>query len=345
VKAVTYLNYQDKYLPLELYAAPVVDVCIAREVNINKLLRGTGIFKADIIKGEHASPSQILRLFSNAQALTPGYDCAFQIGRRFAANQQSTAMQALHYSRNFEETLRLVKLFENVCSPFIAATFIKQKGSGYWLLKQKFGLGKLEQFVMEIFCTALVSLSQHILGHRIKFHFGFQWSKPRQIQEYEENLGYRTYFEQPTNIIAVQWSLLTKGNANRNDLLKRHAIHKANEFVMCKFSLLEHVRHLITDSPIAAPLPQIAEQLKTSPATLKRKLKEHGSSFKLLQDEVRKHQAIHCLILQGLNNEQSAHLMDISDPTNFRRSIKRWTGYTPSELKKACDFLPLLVTS
>jgi AraC-like DNA-binding protein len=339
---VTYLNYQDKYLPLELYAATVVDVCIARGVNINKLLRGTGVFKADIIKGEHASPSQILRLFSNAQALTPGYDCAFQIGRRLAANQQNTVMQALHYSRSFEESLRLVTLFENICSPFIAATFIKQNGSGYWLLKQKLGLGKLEQFVMEIFCTALVSLSQHVLGHRIKFHFGFQWQKPKQIQEYEENLGYRTYFEQPANVIAVQWSSLAKSYIIRNDLLKRHAIHKANELVMCKLSLLEHVRYLIAGSPIA-PLPQIAEQLKTSPATLKRKLKEHGSSFKQLHDEVRKHQAIHCLILQGLNNEQSALLMDISDATNFRRSIKRWTGYTPSELKKTCDFLPLIV--
>lgn len=338
---MTYLNYQDKYLPLELYAATVVDVCIAREVNINKLLRGTGIFKTDIIKGEHASPSQILRLFSNAEALTPGYDCAFQIGRRLAANQQSTVMQALHYSRSFEEAMRLVRLFENICSPFIAARFIKQNGSGYWLLKQKLGLGKLEQFVIEIFCTALVSLSQHIIGHRIKFHFGFQWQKPRQIQEYEENLGYRTYFEQPANIIAVEWSLLVKSNLNRNDLLKRHAIHKANELMMGKLSLLEHVRHLIADAPMS-PLPQIAEQLKTSPATLKRKLKEHGSSFTQLQDEVRKHQAIYYMILQGLNNEQSAQLMDISDSTNFRRSIKRWTGYTPSELKKICDFLPLL---
>ena len=338
---MTYLNYHDKYLPLELYAAPVLEVCIARGVNINKLLRGTSIFKSDIIKGECASPSQILRLFNNAQALTPGYDCAFQIGRRLAANQQNTIMQALHYSRNFGETLRIIKLFENVCSPFLAATFIKQDDCGYLLLKQKLGLAKLEMFITEVFCTALVSLSQHILGHRVKFHFGFEWPRPRQIQEYEENLGYRTYFEQPANIIAVQWTLLSTPSSKRNDLLKRHAMHKAISLNTDKLSLLEHVRHLIANSQ-SISLPEVSEQLKISSATLKRKLKEHGSSFKQLHDEERKHQAIHCLILQGLNNEQSALMMDISDSTNFRRSIKRWTGYTPSELKVICSFLPLM---
>ena len=68
-------------------------------------------------------------------------------------------------------------------------------------------------------------------------------------------------------------------------------------------------------------------------ATFKRKLKQHGSSFQELQDQLRKQQAVYWLQLQGLNNEESAIKMEFSDIPNFRRAVKRWTGLTPSQLR------------
>lgn len=338
-----YFNYQDKYLPLDLFAAPVLDVCKARGVDENKLLRGTGIFKTDIVRGEFASAKQLLKLLGNAASLTPGYDCAFQIGRRYAANQQHFVMQAIHQSRSFSEAVRIIKLFENICSPFLSASYFQENGCGYWLLRDKVGLGKLNQFITEIFCTALVSVSQHVLGHRIKFHFGFEWSKPRYIQEYEENLGHRNHFSQLFNIIAVDLSLLPEAATKRNDLSKWHALHQAKKQWHKQHTFLDYLRCFVAKYPHDS-LQEVAARMATSPATLKRKCKEHQISYKQLQDEVKKHQALHCLLFKGMNNEQSALTLNISDVTNFRRAIKRWTGKTPSELKYHCSFLPLVST-
>lgn len=334
-----YLTQQDKYLPLAFYTIPVIEVCCARGVKQDKLLRGTGIFKTDIIEGKTVSVSQILRLFTNAKSLTPGNDCAFQIGRAIASQQHSVT-HALAYSRNFEESLRIIKRFEGLCSPFIGATLLKENNCGYWLMRRKFDLGKLEQFILEIFTTAMVSLSQRLLGQRIKFHFGFTWQRPSYIQEYEENLGYRVHFEQPINMIAAELPQLQRPNLTPNNLMKWHELRKSNAEVTTKTSLLEHVRATLLQWPNLS-LPQAAEKLGMSAATLKRKLSEQAVSFTKLQYEVRKHQAIYYLLLQNLNNEQSASLMHISDITNFRRAIKSWTGYTPSQLKQLSPLLPL----
>ena len=80
-------------------------------------------------------------------------------------------------------------------------------------------------------------------------------------------------------------------------------------------------------------LDNIARQFSISPATFKRKLKLHNTHFKQLQDELGKQQATYLLQIQQFSNEQSAHLMQFNDIPNFRRSVKRWTGLTPSQLR------------
>ncbi|WP_286234325.1 helix-turn-helix domain-containing protein [Thalassotalea sediminis] len=339
MKRTTYLSYQDKCFPLQHFATPIIDVCSARYVDQQKLLRGTGIFKSDIVEGRNASAKQLLQLLQQAKDLTPGYDCAFQIGHQLATNQQNSVMQAIQYSRNIEEFFRLILVFKHIFSPFIGATFIKEENWGYFLLEQKFGKTKLTPFITEIFSTALVSLCHQLLGRKICFHFGFDWQQPRYIQEYEENLGFQIKFSQPCAFFALELANLGYQNQHRNDLRKWHAIHKAKKEYSSTPTLLELIRQQLKMSP-EMTMADLAQQLATSPATIKRKLREHGVSYTQLHQEVRKHLAIECLLVRGLNSEQSASILAISDPTNFRRAIKKWTGYTPSKLKQAYSITP-----
>ncbi|BDX08454.1 helix-turn-helix domain-containing protein [Planctobacterium marinum] len=73
--------------------------------------------------------------------------------------------------------------------------------------------------------------------------------------------------------------------------------------------------------------------MQISPATLKRKLKQHGTSFQKLQDLSKAQTALFDLKVKNLTNEQAAQSSQFKNLPNFRRTIKRWTGMTPSELK------------
>ena len=68
--------------------------------------------------------------------------------------------------------------------------------------------------------------------------------------------------------------------------------------------------------------------------TLQLKLKEEGTSFRKLQDEVRKELAIGYLKDGNDSICEIALLLGFSDQSAFQHAFKRWTGKTPGEYRQ-----------
>ena len=81
-------------------------------------------------------------------------------------------------------------------------------------------------------------------------------------------------------------------------------------------------------------LEQLASLLCMSRATLKRKLTLHHTSYQQLWDLHRQQVAVFELAEQQKCNEDVAQTLQFSDITNFRRSVKRWTGMTPDDIRR-----------
>ena len=76
----------------------------------------------------------------------------------------------------------------------------------------------------------------------------------------------------------------------------------------------------------------MAAAFDTSPASFKRRLARHGTHFQEQLDLSRRDLALYLYQVKGYSNEEVALHLGFNDVTNFRRSFKRWTGRTPSEL-------------
>ncbi len=81
-------------------------------------------------------------------------------------------------------------------------------------------------------------------------------------------------------------------------------------------------------------LSSCAQAFDTSPASLKRWLHNHHSSFQQQLDNARKILALSMIFVDGLSNDETAQRLRIHDRANFRRSFKRWTGTLPSRLRE-----------
>ena len=79
----------------------------------------------------------------------------------------------------------------------------------------------------------------------------------------------------------------------------------------------------------------VAESLHMSLRTLQRKLSEENTSYKTLLDETRKELANQYLRQACLSVSEVTYLLGFSEPSNFARAFKRWTGHTPSEFRTA----------
>ncbi|HBF31065.1 AraC family transcriptional regulator [Rhizobium sp.] len=80
-------------------------------------------------------------------------------------------------------------------------------------------------------------------------------------------------------------------------------------------------------------IAKVARALGMSERTLRRRLAESEVSFQELLDGLRKNRALELLGNPRVSVEQIAFTVGFTDPHNFRRAFRRWTGTTPSAMR------------
>ena len=101
-------------------------------------------------------------------------------------------------------------------------------------------------------------------------------------------------------------------------------------------STKERVHHLVLarmrqgDASVGA----VARLLGVSSRTLQRQLQQEQSPFSALVDDVRAAEARRCILERKLALGEIAFRLGFSQQSAFLRAFKRWTGTTPSELRK-----------
>ncbi len=169
----------------------------------------------------------------------------------------------------------------------------------------------------------------------------FRHAAPRDVTAHE------AFFGGP-----IEWS------ADRNELAiaaeaARIPLPKADSALAAYFD--RHVQRLLQREPDAPEriagraraflleevkrgtptLQTAAAHLHTSPRTLKRRLREEGTTFQDLLDAVRCDLAKRYLEEQRFALGEVSFLLGFSEPSAFHRAFKRWTGKTPLAYRQA----------
>lgn len=82
-------------------------------------------------------------------------------------------------------------------------------------------------------------------------------------------------------------------------------------------------------------LDAVAERLKLSTRTLRRRLQGQGLGFLDLLQAARRRDALQLLQRPTLEVAQIAQMLGYADPANFTRAFRQWTGHTPSAWRVA----------
>jgi len=109
-------------------------------------------------------------------------------------------------------------------------------------------------------------------------------------------------------------------------------------------TIVECVEQAVRRAPKnASPnLEDIALALGMSARSLQRHLKEQGTTFSQVLERFKRQGAIQLLVKENLNISEIAQLLGYSDPSNFGRAVRKWTGQSPKHWRESLlrDFKP-----
>lgn len=80
---------------------------------------------------------------------------------------------------------------------------------------------------------------------------------------------------------------------------------------------------------------KVAQKLNMSVRSFQRKLNDAGTTFRKISDATRKELALNYVRDQDIELFEIAFLLGFSEQSAFSRAFKRWTGNSPSEIRKS----------
>lgn len=120
-------------------------------------------------------------------------------------------------------------------------------------------------------------------------------------------------------------------------------VARANEKIVQEYlarfdrsSVAMQVRARLTEQLSSGHTTQesIADALHMSLRSLQRRLNNEGTSYKGLLDETRRELAAHYMAESHRSINEITYLLGFSEPSNFSRAFRRWTGKSPSAYRE-----------
>jgi AraC-like DNA-binding protein len=172
-----------------------------------------------------------------------------------------------------------------------------------------------------------------------------EFPAPSYANRYQDAFGVPVLFEQASNRLVLMPHAPALPNRFGEPQLYAQLLASAEEKLR-KLAVAETFRGRVQQ--ILGPLlhgntPTIedtAARLGIPDWTLRRKLKDEGTNFQTLLDEMRKDLALGYMRDTALSFGEIAYILGFSTPGAFQRAFKRWTGVTPGSYRKSREKSP-----
>ncbi|WP_285960189.1 AraC family transcriptional regulator [Pseudomonas tohonis] len=328
-----------RFIPAHGQPAVLIDLALSRGIDSHRLLRGTGLFYEDILAGgQLVSPQQFLGLIGNARRLLAADDTAFLFGQRLLPGHYGAASHSLLHAEHLQDALGQLIRQRALLTPLLAPRLLLDEQDAWLYWVDACGAGEHRRFLLEASMTAVAALCRRLGGERLPWRYHFAHGQPRCIEQYWVHLGEEVRFDQHVDAMQVPRAWLTRALPEASQTAGRVARQECArqlEALGHRASLLDRLYGWLLERVREAPvLEDAAQAFAMSPATFKRKLAKHGTHYQEQRDLVRKHVALYLYRIKGYGNDEVAAYLHFHDSTNFRRSLRRWTGLSPSALRQ-----------
>ncbi|UYP31315.1 AraC family transcriptional regulator [Pseudomonas sp. Z8(2022)] len=260
------------------------------------------------------------------------------LGQRLNVSTHGILGYAVLSSANLGKALQFALKYYRVLGLSFELELVEQGQDVELRAVESFPMGPQSRFTSEGLLTSIHTIARFLLGEELRgLAVGFAHSAPDYAERYAEVFGVAAQFEQPYNWLRLPRHYLQRPMALANPATVQMCEQQCEALLASldvQDGLLTRVRRLLLARPGDFPdLESAASALHTSGRSLRRHLAQMGTSYQQVLDDVRKRLALQYLTTTHLPLYEIAQLLGFSDPSNFRRAFRKWTGKLPGDYR------------
>jgi AraC-like DNA-binding protein len=204
----------------------------------------------------------------------------------------------------------------------------------------RFGESELMPFLCEELFSSCLSFARELVGPKlIPVRLELTYPAPSYASEYNAVFQCEVRFGAQHNRILVDTSWLEHPLPGYNALTSKQALslcHQQLRGTDRSDEIVGSVERLLRSRLREHPrLTEVARTLHLSERSLRRKLADSGRIFREIHDRVRAERALELLHAGQLSVAEIGIELGFSDPREFRRAFKRWTGMPPQLARRS----------
>lgn len=309
-------------------------------MSADTLLREVGLSREVIEDLDGRIPvARLLELWRVAALLSGDPDYGIHVAERVASPQTVHVVGfAARSARTLGEAIETAGRFVRVMNESTRFSLTRGPETSVLRVEPAPELGPWPRVYAEVVLAGYVRVGRLFAGDDLVCERAtFQHAAPISRAAYERVFGTELAFGSPHNTLCFRTDALERPLPFADSELFAYFRDKAAAMLahLARVeSTSDRVREAIAARLVEAPsIATTARQLGTSARTLQRALRDEGTTFEELRDQVRRRIAIGLLKDRRMSLGEIAVLVGYSDGSAFRAAFRRWTDLSPRQAR------------
>ncbi len=297
------------------------------------LLAGTGLTEEALREpASRVSLEVAAQIVERAQAATGEPALALHMGMQMRLSSHGFLGFAAGAAGTLRQALAIAERFAATRTSAIGLTSHLEGSKVSVVIEERVPLGRMREFTMLTLIVGIWQIAQALTGRRLLGTAECAFAPPPYLARLGASTAEMIRFGQPAHRLVFDAAILDIPLRSPDpvalELARDQCERELRALVDAGF--VGRVRHAIDGGDGLRMLPAVARTLHVSTRTLKRKLAAHGTTFTALVDDLRRQRALLLIEDAGLTLAEVAARLGYSEPPNFTRAFRRWTGVTPA---------------
>lgn len=321
-----------------VHALHLAEVVARFGVGEDELFAGLGFDRAALSDpGMRLALPELRALIERARALSGEPGLGFHLGLQMRVSAHGYVGFAALASSTIGEALEVAERFAPTRTDALALRLHRDGSSASLVFEELAPLDSAADVVILGLMLGLKQIGEALTGHVLQGDVDLRFSEPDYFSRFRHLLTGRVRFDQPVNQLVFDRATLELRIVEADPAalrLAREQCERELSKLQAAGTMRARVRGLLGEDRGFPSVEDAAAQLHVSPRTLKRRLSEEGTEFSAVIEEERRERALLLLRREELSIEEITERLGYSDPANFTRAFRRWTGMTPAAFRK-----------